>query len=153
MSVVLESTTNAETLERNKALIRSYVETWNRGDLEALARFWSPSMVHHTRSKVQSVEEVKAVVADFAAAFPDLHFELLDIVAEGDRVVTRMQAHGTQTGTYMGLPATGKRIDCGVFGIARVQDGAIVEHWGVTDELAIVAQLGLVPAEFLAAMA
>lgn len=153
MTVAMPISTGTDTLERNKEFIRKYVETWNRGDLPALAEFWAPTMIHHTRSQAQSVEEVKQVVAGFGTAFPDLHFELLDIVAEGDRVVTRMQARATNTGSYMGVPATGKQIDCGVFGIARVQDDKIVEHWGVTDELAIVAQLGLVPGEFLAAMA
>lgn len=144
---------DAELLESNKQLIRKYVETWNRGDVQALAEFWAPTMIHHTRGQSQTVDEVKQVLSDFAKAFPDLRFELLDIIAEGDRVVTRMQAHATQIGAYMGMPATGKRIDCGVFGIARVSDGKIQEHWGVTDELAIAAQLGLVPGQFLEAMA
>jgi Predicted ester cyclase len=68
-------------------------------------------------------------------------------------VVTRMTAQATNTGSYMGLPATGKKITCAVMGIARVDDGKIAEHWGVTDELAMMAQLGLLPEEFLVAMA
>lgn len=139
--------------EQNKSLIRSYVETWNRGDLQKLSEYWSPNMVHHTRTKSHDLEEVKNIVGSFMNAFPDLRWRIDDIVAEGDRVVTRMTAQATNTGSYMGLPATGKKITCAVMGIARVDEGKIAEHWGVTDELAMMAQLGLLPEEFLAAMA
>jgi steroid delta-isomerase-like uncharacterized protein len=139
--------------EENKALIRRYIATWNRGDLEQLAEFWAPSMRHHTRGQTHSVESVKRIVADFAAAFSDLKFHLDDIIAENDRVVTRMTARARHTGPYLGMPPTGKSIQCTLIGVARVQDGKIAEHWGVTDELAIASQLGLVPQEFLEAMA
>jgi len=139
--------------EQNKSLIRSYVETWNRGDLQKLSEYWSPNMVHHTRTKSHCLDEVKNIVGSFMNAFPDLRWKIDDIVAEGDRVVTRMTAQATNTGSYMGLPATGKKISCAVMGIARVDDGKIAEHWGVTDELAMMAQLGLLPEEYLAAMA
>lgn len=144
---------SAEILERNKQLVRDYVDTWNRGDLEGLCRFWSHDMLHHTRTRAQTYEEVRDVVGNFMEAFPDLHFELDDIVAEGDRVVTRMTATGTHHGSYLGMEATYRPIRCTVLGIARVRGDRIVEHWGVTDELAMMAQLGLLPDEYLAAMA
>jgi|SRR5215475_12543487 len=139
--------------EDNKAMIRDYVETWNRGDLQALSGFWAPEMLHHSRSRAHGFEEVKGIIGGFMTAFPDLNWEINDIVAEGDRVVTRMTGRGTHTGSYMGLPPTGKKIDCSVMGIARVNNGKLAEHWGVTDELAIAAQIGLLPQEYLAAMA
>jgi steroid delta-isomerase-like uncharacterized protein len=138
--------------EQNKELIRRYVDTWNSGDLEALSQFWAPDMQHHTRSRSYDYEGVKQIVTDFAEAFPDLHFELEDIVGEGDRVVTRMRATGTHSNAYMGVPATYRSIDCQVMGIARIENGKMAEHWGVTDELAIMQQIGLVPDEYLAAM-
>jgi C-1 hydroxylase len=138
--------------EKNKTLIRSYVDTWNRGDLQALSEYWAPEMVHHTRTKAHGVEAVKGIVGSFMHAFPDLRWEINDIVAEGDRVVTRMTARGTHKGDYMGLPATGKEINCSVLGIARFAEEKIVEHWGVTDELAMMSQIGIFPKEYLAAM-
>src|SRR5882757_5732962 len=78
-----------------KNLIRRYVETWNRGDIEGLSQFWARDMIHHTRTKRQTFDEVVSVVTDFAKAFPDLQFQLDDIVAEGDRVATRMSARAT----------------------------------------------------------
>jgi C-1 hydroxylase len=110
-------------------------------------------MQHHTRTQAHGVEEVKKIVGSFMSAFPDLKWHIDDIVAEGDRVVTRMTAQATHTGSYLGLPPTGKQINCSVLGIARLDKGKIVEHWGVTDELAMMSQIGLLPAEYLAAMA
>jgi steroid delta-isomerase-like uncharacterized protein len=138
--------------DANKSLVREYVETWNRGEIEGLKRFWSPAMIHHTRSQQQTVSEVQRVISEFMTAFPDLWFDIDDIVSEGDRVVTRMTAMATHKGSFLGYPPTGKKINCSVIGIARVADGQFVEHWGVTDELSILAQLGLLPSEYLKAM-
>lgn len=140
------------TVEANKDLIRRYLETWNRGDLTALAEFWAPDMIHHTRTLAQSPADVKVVVESFKSAFPDLHWTLDDIIAEGDKVVTRMTARATHKGEYMGMPPTGKQIECAVIGVARVANGKIAEHWGVTDELHMAQQLGLIPEAYLEAM-
>ncbi|MEU3626410.1 hypothetical protein BS329_08910 [Amycolatopsis coloradensis] len=139
--------------EENKDLVQRYIATWNSGDLEGMAEFWSPDMVHHTRMGSHGFESVLTIVSDFMRAFPDLRFTIEDILADGDRVATRMTATGTHTGSYMGKEATGNKVSCSVFGVARVQDGKLVEHWGVTDELHLMEQVGLVPEEYLAAMA
>jgi steroid delta-isomerase-like uncharacterized protein len=139
--------------ETNKNLIRNYIETWNRGDLQGLTQYWSSDMRHHTRFQSHDYQEVKRIVGSFMDAFPDLRWQIDDIIAEGDKVVTRMTAQATNTGAYMGQPPTGKKINCAVLGIAKVDKGKIVEHWGVTDELAMMSQLGLLPEEYLAAMA
>jgi C-1 hydroxylase len=138
--------------DTNKQIIREYVDTWNRGETHRLPNFWAADMVHHTRTLHQTRDEVKAVVTDFMSAFPDLHFEIDDIFGEEDRVVTRMTANATHSGAYMGFPPTGKKINCSVMGIARIENGKIVEHWGVTDELAKMAQIGMLPEQLLAAM-
>jgi len=109
-------------------------------------------MVHHTRAQSQTVADVRNVISDFMAAFPDLQWEIDDMFSEGDRVVTRMTASATHKGPFLGYPPTGKAINCSVIGIARIEDGRIAEHWGVTDELAMLAQIGLLPNEYLAAM-
>jgi C-1 hydroxylase len=143
---------SAVSAEKNKEFIRKYVDTWNRGDLQGLCQFWSPDMIHHARELDHGFEGVKSIVRGFMQAFPDLNFQIEDIVAEGDRVVTRMTARATHLGDYMGVPRTGKKINCTVLGIARLANGRIAEHWGVTDELAMMQQIGLLPEEYLAAM-
>ncbi len=140
------------SVDINKTLVRDYVHTWNRGKIGDLPKFWAPEMIHHTRTQRQTVPEVQRVIAEFMSAFPDLQFEIDDMFGEGDRVVTRMTATATHRGSFLGCPPTSKKINCSVIGIARLADGKIVEHWGVTDELAMLAQLGLLPNEYLAGM-
>lgn len=138
--------------EANKQLIREYIETWNNGDTQELPDFWTTDIIHHTRALKQNSDEVKTVLADFKAAFPDLHFQIDDIFGEGDRVVTRLTASATHSGAYLGFPPTGKKINCAVMGIARIEGDKIAEHWGVTDELAMMAQIGMLPERLLQAM-
>ena len=68
------------------------------------------------------------------------------MAAEGDRVVTRLTAHGTQTGEFFGIPPTGRRFTMSGIAIHRIRDGKIVEHWHEIDMLARPQQLGVVPA-------
>jgi steroid delta-isomerase-like uncharacterized protein len=137
----------------NKQIVSDYVATWNRGDLEGMSNFWDKDMIHHARERSHDFAAVRKIVADFMRAFPDLRFEILDIFGEGDRVLTRMTARGTHRGWYLGYPPTNKKIECAVMGVSRLADGKIVEHWGVTDELAMMGQLGMMPVEYLEAMA
>jgi predicted ester cyclase len=65
---------------------------------------------------------------------------------EGDRVVSRWTARGTQEGEFMGAPATYKRMEQTGISIMRVQEGKIVEGWSRADELGLLQQLGLLPA-------
>jgi C-1 hydroxylase len=141
------------SVEVNKDLIRRYIETWNRGDIEELVEFWSPDLVHHTRNDRHGYEATKQIIAQFMSNFEDMRFRIEDMIAEGDKVVTRLRWRATHTGDYLCVPATRKQVECALIGIARVEDGKIVEHWGVTDELHLMQQMGLIPAEFLAAMA
>jgi steroid delta-isomerase-like uncharacterized protein len=138
--------------DSNKALVREYVNTWNSGKVGELPQFWASDMIHHTRTQDQTLPEVQRVITEFMSAFPDLHFDIEDIFGEGDRVVTRMTANATHHGSFLGHPPTGKKINCSVIGIARIADGKIIEHWGVTDELAMMAQIGMLPPQYLAAM-
>src|SRR5437016_532256 len=111
------------TAENNKGLIRSYLETWNRGDLQELATYWSPGMVHHTRYSAHGVDDVRMIVSAFMNAFEGTHFEIDDMIAEDDRVVTRMTWSGRHVGEYLGVKPTGTQVRCTLIGIARVRDG------------------------------
>ena len=78
---------------------------------------------------------VKAYFAAFRRAVPDLHAQVHDMLADGDKVVTH-------TGEFMGLPSTGNAISVDVIDIVRVRDGKFVEHWNVLDTLALMRQMG-----------
>jgi predicted ester cyclase len=68
-----------------------------------------------------------------------------DMIAEGDKVMTRLSAYGTQTGELLGIPATGKRFKSTAIAIHRIANGKIVEHWSEMDNLGVLQQLGVVP--------
>jgi C-1 hydroxylase len=139
--------------ETNKKLIGEFLASWNRRDMEGMARNWSPNMVHHTRTGTYGPSEVYSLMAGFMEAFPDLEFQIDNIVADGDLVATHMTARATHKQEFMGIPATGRQITCSVMGLVRIVDGKIVEHWNVMDELYLMQQLGLVPENYISAMA
>jgi predicted ester cyclase len=93
-------------------------------------------------------KELVAAVLAVRAAFPDIAPTLGPILAEGDLVAVRVQAHGTHTGAPFppGIPATGKAITWKEVHVFRCADGRIAEHWGVFDMLGILQQLGAIPA-------
>jgi steroid delta-isomerase-like uncharacterized protein len=81
----------------------------------------------------------------FHTAFPDLQVTIQDILADGDKVVAREQWTGTHQGEFMGMPATGKQVAFNVIDIVRFAEGKLVEHWAVSDTLALLTQLGAIP--------
>ncbi len=87
---------------------------------------------------------VKEVFARLRRAFPDLHVAIEDLIAEGDKVVSRNVVTGTHQGDYLGLPATGRSVTYNEIFILRFVDGKVAETWGVVDVLSQMMQLGLV---------
>ncbi len=89
------------SLEENKALIRRWAEVWNQGNLDAVDEFVSDTYVRHDPNtpEVRGPEEEKQLMAMYLSAFPDLHFTIEDMVAEGDKVVVRWTARAGTRGT------------------------------------------------------
>src|SRR6266511_136575 len=99
-------------LRRNKDIIHRYFEEWgNHGDTNAADELIASDVTLRSPPAVlHSLEEYKNGMAAFHTAFPDLHFTVEDMVAEGDKVVVRWSLRGTQQGDYQGRPATGKTV-------------------------------------------
>jgi predicted ester cyclase len=146
--------------EENKALARRFFEEiHNKGNVAAVDELLAPNIVVHFDSPSDvpvpaelqlSHEEIKQVVSEFRTTFPDLHYTVKLQVAEGDLVVTRTTAHGTQTGeyrglTYKGIPPTGKQVTWTETLIFRIADGKIVEQWSNEDDLGRLQQVGALP--------
>jgi predicted ester cyclase len=83
------------------------------------------------------------VIASLRRAFSDFHLAIDDLAVDGDTVWLRMTGTGTNDGSFMGHPPTGRAMRADVFDALRVENGRIVEHWGVPDRLGILFQLGL----------
>ena len=121
-------------------------EGFNQGNLAVADELSSPDLVEHQNfgpNHAPGAEGVKAVIASLRRAFSDFHLEIEDLVVDGDLVWLRMTGTGTNDGSFMGHPPTGKRMRTPVFDLLRVRDGRLVEHWGVPDRLGALFQLGL----------
>jgi predicted ester cyclase len=89
------------------------------------------------------LEGIRQLFGMLRAAFPDLHYVVDDVVADGDKVVQRVTGSGTMLGPLFGLSATGRSASWSEIHINRVDGGKVVEHWSVTDQLWMLPQLGL----------
>jgi predicted ester cyclase len=121
-------------------------EAFNRGDLAVADELTSSQLVEHQDfgpGHAPGAAGVKAVIASLRRAFSDFHLEIEDLSADGDTVWLRMTGTGTNDGSFMGHPPTGRQMRTTVFNVIRVRDGRLVEHWGVPDRLAVLFQLGL----------
>jgi predicted ester cyclase len=81
----------------------------------------------------------------FRSAFPDLHQEIEDLVAEGDTVAVRVTMTVTHLGPFLGVAPTGRRVRYDGMDFFRFREGKTVEHWTATDDLGLMQQLGVVP--------
>ena len=138
--------------EDNKATVRRLTEEgWNQGHVAVFDELTAPNWVYHDPvvPDVRTLEDYKRFVTETRSAFPDLHFMLEDMIAEGDKVVGRWTFHGTNTGaivTPMPIPATGKQVTMTGILIVRFAGGKGVEVWDQADSLGLFQQLGLIPA-------
>ena len=136
--------------EQNKALARQMVEEiFNRGNISRADEFLAPDFVEREELPPgipRDRDGVKQLTVLLRSAFPDFKATIDDVVAEGDKVVIRMTWRGTQKGEFMGVPPTGNSISIGVIDIIRLTEGKFVEHWGIMDSMALMQQLGAMPA-------
>jgi steroid delta-isomerase-like uncharacterized protein len=134
--------------ERNKELMRRYVEqSVTHGDDAVLDELTSADYLGHM-SGVPDFDRAmhRQLLGAFREAFPDLQVTIEDLIAEGDRVVSRSTYRGTHLGMFQGIPPTGRTFTIGGIDISRVVDGKVVEDWMVLDMLGMLQQLGVIPA-------
>jgi steroid delta-isomerase-like uncharacterized protein len=101
--------------------------------------------IQHNPQVEQGREGVKQFFTYFFSAFPDLQLTVEDILAEGDRVVTRWTMRGSHHGEFFGIPATGRQVTVTGMDIWRIADGKAAEHWDSIDNLGMLQQLGVIP--------
>ena len=135
--------------EKNKAVVRRFVEEMDKGNLGVADELVAPDAVDHTPfpgAPSSGPAAPKAVWSMLLQAFPDGRNEVLDVLAEGDRVAIRSRFEGTHSGEFMGVPATGKRVAAESIDIVVVRDGKLYDHWGVFDAAGLMAQINPPPA-------
>ena len=131
--------------EENKALARRSWESVDNPD--SLDEVYTPDVVwHNPEGDIQGIEQAKQFVTMFKTAFPDMSATVEDVVAEGEKVVTRVTLRGTHQGEVEEFgPPTGRQVEAKGITIHRIDGGKIVEEWNSWDNMSLMQQLGLVP--------
>jgi steroid delta-isomerase-like uncharacterized protein len=131
-------------LEKNKEVVLEYhKKAWSEGNLERLEDILSEDFVCHYLTSVEwkGIEEAKKEIAGWRALFPDWKEEIVDIIQENDKVVTRYKATATHTKTYEGIDSTGAKIEIYEVSIYRINNGKIAEQWAFPDDPSIKTQI------------
>lgn len=137
-----------EAIMDHTASIRRLYDLINAGDIDGFGRQLADDFVE--REELPGLPPTKAGVLQYfqmlIAAFPDFRMDIEDVIASGDKAVARVRVTGTHKGEFMGIPATGKSAAVNLIDITRFgDDGLAREHWGVSDQLALMQQLGVIP--------
>ena len=127
----------------NKKVVTDFFQALSGVDLDVAIALLSPDLVCHEMPPGVSGDRAGArqLFVMLKAAFPDLAFAVEDTVTEGDRIVARVRARGSQQGAFLDIPPTGKPVEYSLIEILRIADGKIAERWGVADWLSVIQQL------------
>ena len=134
--------------EENKAIIRRFIdEVINERNAAAADKFLADDYVDHglPPELPPGREGFKQFMQMIFTAFPDTHYENHDMIAEGEKIVSRGTWTGTHKGEFMGIAATGKKVEVQEVHIARMVGGKMAEHWESVDQLGMMRQLGVIP--------
>ncbi|WP_161974587.1 ester cyclase [Piscinibacter terrae] len=133
-------------LQRNRELVTRYFEeVWNQGQLDLLDELMAPDYINHSSSTPNprpGPADLKPIVAEMRRGIPDLHYDILDMVVAADKVAVHLRMTGTHTGTLFKMQPQGRRIDVRQMQIEWIRGGRIAQHWRLTDDLALLRQIG-----------
>lgn len=137
-------------IEKNKAIaVRWFNEVWNEGQVATIDELYAPGGIAHGLAdgkpiQIKGPSEFKKFHTKFREGLPDIHFDFLDVIAEGDRVVLRCKVTGTHKGCSLGCEATNKKIEFTGVSILRVKNGQIHEGWNEYDFLRLYKDIGAI---------
>ncbi len=134
--------------EQNKQVVRRFFETLDRHDTERMDQLVSSDDYSLHFSGMPPMDwngNKKEFLDPFAKAFPDLHRNIVDMVAEGDKVAVSVNVTGTYKGKFQGIPATGKHVSFTAMDILTIKDGKVTEEWATADMMGLMQQIGAIP--------
>ncbi len=144
----MQNTAAAEA--QNKAVMERAYEAFNTDNLDALDTLITATFIEHQMMPgvtSTGVEGVKQTMRMLREAFPDFRITANRMIAEGDYVAVHFTMSGTQNGPMMGAPASGKRFEIQGIDLVRFESGKAAEHWGYQEDISMMEQLGMMPAE------
>ena len=128
--------------DRNKALYRELTQLANEGKLTESANYYAES--HEIKGIGKGPKAVETYALGYRKIFPDLNVRIIELIAEGDVVMARCEASGTQTGSIGEIPATGKTGKIAHWTINRFdEEGKITESCNLNDSISMMRQLGI----------
>jgi steroid delta-isomerase-like uncharacterized protein len=147
-------TTNTQSMgsaeeQKNKQVVRQYIEAFNRQDTERLGQLVSSTNQSFQFSGMHPSMDwnrTKQCFAAFWSAFPDLNAKIEEMVAEGDKVAIRVINTGTHKGGFQGVLPTGKKVSFGGRDFITLRDGKIIEQRASVDMMELMQQIGAIPA-------
>ncbi len=128
-------------LDKNKDLIRRWIDFSNTGFAGAFDEFISSNYLGHLGATTMDRDELERLERQFCVAFPDAHHEIDDLIGEGDRVVLRTTARATHRGHFEGIDPTGRSVEFTGLVVYRIADGRIAESYGEIDFLRLIRDL------------
>jgi len=143
MEVAMDSEESHSAVDRNKTLVRTFIETLlNKQNSGLIDDLLTADFVDHNAPPEQlpGPAGVKRVLERILSVLADLRVEMEDMIAEGDRVVVRYRAEARHVGNFMGFPASGKRLKWTTISIYRIENGRIAERWGLMDHADLLRQ-------------
>jgi len=138
--------------ERNRALVlQLYEEVWNKGNFDFVNVSVAPDFQDHAQKRFYSLptqgrEAISEAAKQFRAAMPDFHDQMIQIVAEGNRVYYLGRVTGTHSGNFFQFPPSGNKISVTGINGFHLENGKIVEAWGIFDVMGLMQQMGIGPA-------
>jgi steroid delta-isomerase-like uncharacterized protein len=135
--------------QKNKQVVRQFFEAADRQDIEGMEQLVSSTnyFFHFPGMPSMDWNTHKQFFTAFTSSFPDLHHEIVDLVAEGDKVAVRFSVTGTHKGELQGIPPTGKKVSFGAMDFITLIDGKIAEDWLNADIMGLMQQIGAIPTD------
>jgi predicted ester cyclase len=132
--------------ENKRLCLRVLEELFDQGDLTSLDELIHPDFVNHEAppGHPQGREGLEVTVTWLRGLWGPMRSEVDDVIAEDDKVVARVTMHGHHVGEFLGKPPSGKAFATKHIHVWRVEDGMVIEHWSVRDDLGQALQLGLI---------
>jgi predicted ester cyclase len=135
--------------EENKAAFRRIPEEiFNGGNLDLADEVVASDYIEHAPTPPgwpSGLEGFKMFVTTFRSAFPDLHYTVENSLAEGEMAAGNIIARGTHQGEFLGIAPTGREVTWRETHVGRFENGKLVEHWGNSDDLGLMQQIGALP--------
>jgi steroid delta-isomerase-like uncharacterized protein len=130
-----------------KIMLRRFYNEVGSGNFGVIDELVADDFIEHEEfpGLEPNKEGVKQFFAMLRSAFPNLRMEVHEMLADEDLVSARVTATGTHEGEFLGIPASGRRIEVQIFDMLRIRDGQVTEHWGIMDAMTMMQQLGAIP--------